>query len=160
MGFKPLEEIEGPIELTLRGKTYTLPTIMWEDGVRLQQLIADGKGNYGEIVKVLLGDILTELSTDGASAQLIDRVSAVALAEWRYGRDAAERTWENPKALLELNQAILTAVLDASKATETPSDEAATTPTPDSGSGTPSPTKPPKTTRSRGKKSSGTGASS
>lgn len=158
MGFKPLEEIEGPIELTLRGKTYTLPTIMWEDGVRLQQLIADGNGNYGEIVKVLLGGLLTELSADGASAQLIDRVSAVALAEWRYGRDAAERTWENPKALLELNQAIQTAI--TSKATETPSGEASTTPTPDSGSGTPSPTKAPKATRSRGKKSSGTGASS
>lgn len=155
MGFKPLEEIEGPIELTLRGKTYTLPVIMWEDGVRLQQLIADGNGNYGEIVKVLLGPILPELAADGASSQLIDRVSAVALAEWRYGREAAERTWEDPKALVDLNQAIQAAALAAMG---TPSAEAATTRPPARGNGTTSPTS--KGTRSRGKKSSGTGASS
>jgi hypothetical protein len=157
MGFKPLEELEGPIELTLRGKTYTLPTIMWDHGVRLQQRISEGMTML-ELQAELLGPVLDQLKADGATAALIDRVANVAYADWRLGRDAAEQAWADPKALTR-------ALAEAAKAiqaltappTPTGTGEDTTTPQP----GSPSTTRSPKkAARSRGKKSSPTGPSS
>ena len=169
MGFKPLEEIEGPIELTLRGKTYTLPTIMWEEGIKLREFAA--ALDFDGITKVLLGadkdsphydedrNILAKMQAQGASNALIGRVSAVAYADWNLGREAAERTWEDPKALMTIVQAIQsTSAQLKAKATATHAAADATTPQPDAGNGTKTRTSPAKPKASRGRKSSPTGA--
>lgn len=154
MGFAPLEEIEGPIVLTLRGKDYTLPVISMEEGLRLQAKIVEGIAP-GDLPAALLGPVLTELVEGGASPAIIDRVAMVALAEWRFGRAAAEEAWRDPKAPL---QAIVALRQAYEAALTTPSDEATTTPPPASGSGTKSPKS--RATPSRGKRSSATGHSS
>lgn len=154
MGFAPLEEIEGPIVLTLRGKEYTLPTISMEEGLHLQAKIAEGI-TPGDLAAGLLGDVLTELARDGASPEIVQRVTMVALAEWKFGRSAAEEAWRDPKAPLELIRVLRDAVAAAQT---TPSDAGTTTPPPASGSGTRKPRS--KATPSRGKRSSDTGPSS
>ena len=147
MGFAPLEEIEGPIVLALRGKEYTLPVISMEQGINLHAMIAKG-ATQGEITRELLGDVLTELAHDGAAPALIVRVAGVALAEWKFGRDAAEAAWEDPKALLSRIKALQEAY---EAALTTPTAAETTTPPPASGNGTK--TAPPKASPSRGKRS-------
>lgn len=154
MGFAPLEEIEGPIVLTLRGREYTLPTISMEEGLHLQAKIAEGI-TQGELTRILLGDTFAQLVQDGASSAIIDRIAGVAIAEWKFGRDAAEEAWRDPKALVSLIQRVALA-LEAAQTT--PSDAATTTPPPASGNGTRKPRS--KATPSRGKRSSDTGPSS
>jgi hypothetical protein len=149
MGFAPLEEIEGPIELTIRGRTFTLPQVSFEDGLHLQARIAEKGLIHPEIAKVLLGPVLDELTDAGVAPALISRVVAVAVAEWRYGREAAEKAWNDPKALVELIQ-VERQLIEA--ATRTPEPTAPTTPTPASRTST-SRTTPAKAPRSRGKKS-------
>lgn len=155
MSFKPLEDIEGPIEIPFRGHTFVLPTLSWQEGLDLQQRIIDG-ARPSEIAQVLAGDVLDEIAKAGGSVSLIQRVAAVAIADFRFGRETAERVWEDPKVLMELNAAFNSAM----RATETPSDEVATTPTRASGSGTRRKTPADHKPRSRGKSSSATGASS
>jgi hypothetical protein len=154
MGFKPLEEIEGPIVLRLRGKEYTLPTVMWDQGVQLQQRIADGM-TMAELQSELLGPVLDELRADGATATLIDRVANVAYADWRLGRDAAEKAWEDPKALSE---ALLAAAKAIQQITATTAGVEPSAPSPASTSTTKKSPTPAK--RSRGKRSSAAGATS
>jgi hypothetical protein len=148
MGFAPLEEIEGPIVLPLKGREIALPVLSLEEGVRLQAKLAAGGLTEGELADVLLGPVLPELLAAGVSAEVISRVLAVAIAEWRFGREAAEAAWKDPKALVEMTMRLTRAV------------EAAMTPPPASGTSTTSPTAPKKAPRSRGKKSSPTGTSS
>lgn len=156
MGFAPLEEIEGPIVLTLRGKEYTLPVISMKEGLDLQARIADTGGiSAGELAGALLGPVLAELAKDGAAPALIERVTMVALAEWKFGRAAAEEAWRDPKAPLQAIQALRQAY---EAVLTTPSAEASTTLPPASGSGTKSPKS--RATPSRGKRSSATGHSS
>jgi hypothetical protein len=154
MGFAPLEEIEGPIVLPLRGREYTLPVISFEQGLALQARITEGI-TPGELAEALLGDVLTELAQAGASGELIQRVTMVALAEWKFGRSAAEEAWRDPKAPLELIKVIRQAY-EAARTTPTAAET--TTPPPASGNGTRK--TPAKATPSRGKRSSDTGRSS
>jgi hypothetical protein len=148
MGFAPLEEIEGPIVLPLKGREVTLPVLSLEEGVRLQNRLAEGGVTEGELASVLLGPVLPELVSAGVAAPVISRVVAVAIAEWRFGREAAEKAWADPKALVEMTQRLTAAV------------EAATTQLRASTTSTTSLKAPTKVPRSRGKKSSATGASS
>lgn len=151
MGFKPLEEIEGPIEIPFRGHVFTLPVLSYEDGVALQDRLSKGI-TQSELAEALTGGVLEELAQAGGSIELIQRVAAVAIADFRYGREIAERVWEDPKVLLDLNEAFR-------KAMATLSVEADTTSSRASGSGTrkkPADHRP----RSRGKSSSASGTSS
>lgn len=156
MGFKPLEEIEGPVELTIRGRVFTLPQVSFEDGLHLQARIAEKGLVHPDIAKVLLGPVLQELHDAGASPALVSRVVSVAVAEWRFGRDAAEKAWNDPKALIEMIQLERQLI---EQATPTPEPTASTTTSPASRTST-SRTTATKGQRSRGKKSSATGTSS
>ena len=86
MGFKPLEEIEGPVELTIRGRTFTLPQVSFEDGLHLQAKIAERGLVHPDVAKVLLGPVLQELHDSGVTPAVISRVVSVAVAEWRFGQ--------------------------------------------------------------------------
>ena len=147
MGFAPLEEIEGPIVLALRGKEYTLPVISMEQGLNLQAAIAEGI-TAGELAAHLLGPVLEQLAADGAAPALIERVTLVALSEWKFGRAAAEEAWRDPKAPLAMIQVLREAYAAAQT---TPTAAETTTPPPASGNGTK--TAPPKASPSRGKRS-------
>lgn len=105
MGFRPLEEIIGPITLTLRGREYTLPVIMIDQGQEISRRIAEGM-TLDELAKALLGDVLSELVAAAAPLEAINRVTLVSLAEWRMGREAAERVWNDSAAYREYVAAI------------------------------------------------------
>ena len=147
MGFAPLEEIEGPIVLTLRGKEYTLPVVTMEQGLALQHRVTEGI-TAGDLAADLLGPVLDQLAQDGASPALVERVTMVALAEWKFGREAAEDAWRDPKAPLTMLAALRKAY-EAAQTTHTAAES--TTPPPASGNGTKTPRS--KATASRGKRS-------
>jgi len=144
MAFPALEELEGPITLTMRGKQYELPQLTAEQGAELHRRCIEGI-TEGELGAVLLGDVLTVMLTDGISLATIERVTAVALTDWRLGREAAEAVWRDPKAFTtEVMAPMVDHILAA---TET------LTPPPGSTSST-KPVKRPQDHKSRGKKSS------
>jgi hypothetical protein len=147
MGFAPLEEIEGPIVLTLRGREFTIPPLSLEDGVKLQAALAAGTLTDAELAKTLLGPALNELGEAGCTPAVISRVTAVAIADWKFGRRAAEAAWQDPKALADLvtQQLQILRAMAAAEATTQPVESTTTTTSP-----TAQRTKAP---RSRGKKS-------
>lgn len=155
MAFRPLEEVLGPITLTIKGKDYTLPVVSMEDGLRLHTVLAgdDKDAKWTDLFDILLGDVKAQLDADNVGAIATDRVFFTALADFKEGRDSAEEVWEHgiPKEWV----AVLTKAVE--QAQKTLPVVASTTKRPASGNGTTSVTKP-KATRSRGQKSSTTTA--
>lgn len=152
MAFRSLEDILGPLVLPIGGKTYTLPTLSLEDGVRLHALLAGEteEGTIQDAMDILLGDVREQMAADGLGPVTQDRVFFTALADFQTDREGAEKIWENGIPL-EATAALVEAVKLAQM---TPRAEAPTTPAPDSGNGTTG-AKPKKTaTRSRGRTSS------
>lgn len=148
MAFAPLEELQGPIVLPIRGKEYALPQLTFEDGLRLHKILAgdDATAYVADVMRLLLGDAYDELLKDEVPSATVDRVFFTALADFKTGREAAEEVWSNgiPKALTAAAAKAMTDAMTR-QAVET------TTPSPVSGNGM-KPTK--KTaTRSRGSKS-------
>lgn len=153
MALRPLEDIIGPLVVPLRGKEYTLPQVSLTDGVRLTQALNNnGTVLWGELIPMLLGNTYQEMVEDRVPPAMIDRVLWTALADFQNGRESAEAVWEHgvPKEVLK---ELMTVVSQPTTSTGAES----MTPPPASGNGTTSPAKP-KATRSRGKKSSPTGA--
>jgi hypothetical protein len=147
--FPAFEDLIPPIVLRANGKEYTLPVIEWERGVDLHRRITDGTMSEGQVMQELLGeDLAATLIADGAPAEFIDRVGAVAFADWKYGRETAKQVWADPKGVA---QEILNRI-QAVTATQTPEPTAPTTPTPASRTSTRSPKKA-KTQASNGRKS-------
>ncbi|MEA5453580.1 hypothetical protein SPF06_02485 [Sinomonas sp. JGH33] len=100
MAFKSYEEVVGPIELNLRGKTYTLPQPIGDDASELHRRVANQRTTLSDVAPALLGIALSELEKDGAPPALVQRVTMTALVDFVHGRDAAERAWNNPELLL------------------------------------------------------------
>ncbi|NVM97688.1 hypothetical protein [Arthrobacter sp. SDTb3-6] len=108
MAFRPLEEVQGPITLPIKGKEYTLPAVSFEDGVRLRALISGESedATWRDLFDILLGDVYQQLQDDKAGVTVIDRVFFTALADFQTGREGAEKLWENgvPQELVALLQ--------------------------------------------------------
>jgi hypothetical protein len=103
MAFRDLTDIIGPLELPIRGKTYTLPVVSAPDGARiLAASRGDGELTDTQIRKILLGGVEKTMNDDGLTPFDIDRALWTALADVQKGRAVAEIVWENgidPKAL-------------------------------------------------------------
>jgi hypothetical protein len=136
--FAPYDDLIPPIVLRAQGKEYTLPVIQWAHGVDLHRRIAEGTMSDGEVVQELIGaELAAELIADGVSAEFIDRVGAVAFADWKYGRETARLVWADPKGVAQE----IAERMKAAAATPTPEPTAPTTTTPASATSTKSPRK-------------------
>jgi hypothetical protein len=105
MTFRDLTDIIGPLELPIRGKTYTLPVVSSPNGAKILAA-SQGKSELtdAQIRKILLGGVEKTMTDDGLTSFDIDRVLWTALADVQRGRAVAEIVWENgidPKALTE-----------------------------------------------------------
>ncbi|WP_369045146.1 DUF7426 family protein [Sinomonas sp. P10A9] len=117
MAFAPLEEIEPPIVLTIRGNEYTLPVLMLDQIRALNERLTGG-ATPADLAKLLLGDeLLGKLAADGASLGFVERVILVALAEAKFGRDYAEAVWADPSRILAFVNAAKVAAEAAAGAT-------------------------------------------
>jgi len=96
-----------PLVFPIGGKKYTLQPVSIANGRILANLISgrDKKLSTqpGEVLwKLVLGDLWDQFEADGVPAEAATRAGVTALAEYQYGRDAAEAAWEagaDPKAL-------------------------------------------------------------
>jgi hypothetical protein len=172
---KSWEEIAPePFAIEIRGKRYEFPVVGAKLGLLL---LASFDGDEAAIAEVgttgrdlwrrLLGPVYDALVADDVPYAVISRAGFTAAADFRYGRDSAERIWEsglNPEAQAALVAAAQTAATTSPKgSTPSPSSaEAPATQSPASTSGTRSqtttrrtstPTKKPQP-RSRGRNSS------
>ena len=112
MAFEDLTELVEPLELPIRGKTYRLPAVSYEDGLRLKSLL-DGEPDPSltdaDVNRILLGDVRDEMEKDGVQAEWIGRVLLTALADYKSGRFSAEVMWRtggDPKELDLLVKAV------------------------------------------------------
>lgn len=97
-----------PLVFPIGGKKYTLNPVTIPNGITLQRII-NGKDKKlaqaaGEVLwRLVLGDDLWDrFVEDGVPVEAATRAGLAALAEYQYGRDAAEAAWEagaDPKAL-------------------------------------------------------------
>jgi hypothetical protein len=129
MAFRDITDILGPIALPIKGKTYTLPVLTIEQGIKLHKIM-DPKDEATmtdpELYAFLLGEAHAEMAADNVAPEVIARAAFVALADWQSGRPAAEVIWEqgvDPKALMkaiELAEALTSKATDAEHATPQP----------------------------------------
>ena len=108
MPFEDLTQLVEPLALPIRGKTYVLPTVSLEDGLLLKSVL-DGHPDPslvdGQVNRILLGDALTEMNSDGVSDEWVGRALLTAMADFKSGRFQAELMWKtggDPKALDDL----------------------------------------------------------
>lgn len=108
MAFEDLDELVEPLALPIRGKTYVLPKVQLEDGIRLRSVLdgAPDESLTDAVVEgILLGPVAAELGADGVSDEWKTRVYMTALANFRHGRAQAEIMWKtggDPKAVTAL----------------------------------------------------------
>lgn len=105
MTFRDLVDIIGPLELPIRGKTYTLPVVSAPNGAKILAAL-QGKAELSDadLRKIVLGPLEKDMTADGVNAHELNRVLWTALADVQSGRAVAEIIWENgvdPKALTE-----------------------------------------------------------
>jgi hypothetical protein len=89
------------------GKKYTLKPVSIPNGRILANLISgrDKKLSAApseELWRLVLGDLWDAFEADGVPVEAATRAGLTALAEFQYGREAAEAAWEagaDPKAL-------------------------------------------------------------
>jgi hypothetical protein len=145
--FAAYEDLMPPIVLRAHGKEYELPVVGWEHGVELQRRIAERAVSEGELIQELLGrDLVAKLLADGVPDEFIDRVGAVAFADWKFGRETAKKVWADPKATAQQ-------IMQAIQAIQQTAATATMTPTPASQSSTTSPKRKRKAAPSNGAKS-------
>jgi hypothetical protein len=108
MALSAYEEFdEPPLEFPIGGKTYVLPEYSIPAGLKLSDIISgkdkDGEQLAGEALwRLLLGPLWDEMIADGVPLRAATRAGITALADYQYGREFAEATWEagvDPKVL-------------------------------------------------------------
>jgi hypothetical protein len=109
MAFQDYTEFIEPLALPIRGKVYTVPPMSHKDGLRLTPiLLGEGVPNGmtdAELLRITLGAAGIEMQADGVPADAIDRAMMTAIAEYKFGRGAAEVMWKtggDPKAIQAL----------------------------------------------------------
>lgn len=126
MAFRDITDILGPITLPVKGKSYVLPVLTIEQGLRLRKIMDPNDAESmedEELFAFLLGDAHDAMKADQVAPEVIARAAFVALADWQSGRPAAEVIWEqgvDPKALMqaiELAEALTSKATDAEPAT-------------------------------------------
>ena len=108
MPLKAYEDFaQEPLAFPINGKTYTLAPVGFREGIKLQRVLAGEDDSLNdapaeEAWRLVLGPAYDEMVADNVPMEALSRAGLAALADFRYGREAAERTWESgldPKAL-------------------------------------------------------------
>lgn len=145
MSLKEWEPDFEPLAFPIAGKTYTVPPISWESGIRLTRILSKDEAvpeDVDEQNRILLGSAWDAMKADNVPMEAFARAALTALIDFRMNREAAETYW---------NSGALPEAPAPQGATSTPTDEASTTKPPASTSGT---TSAPKARRSRSKATS------
>lgn len=106
MKFKDYVEIVEPLELPYEGKSYRIPPVAADDGIRFA-LAADGKEGFepisdDETFTMFLGEAHAEMLADRVPQAFIQRCLDTAMADHLAGRLVAQIMWEtggDPKAV-------------------------------------------------------------
>jgi hypothetical protein len=108
MALKAYEEFaEEPLAFPIGGKVYAVPPVSYLTGIRLTRLFTgedhslDGKPAE-EGWKLILGAAWDEMAADDVPMDAMSRAGLAAIANFQFGREAAERVWEaniSPEAL-------------------------------------------------------------
>lgn len=104
--FSDFNDLYDPLVLPINGKSYTIPPVSFEAGVRINGIV-DGTDSLGdeEFFRLILGDVFDTMLTDKAPLAAISRAGQTALADFKYGRAMAEIMWKtggDPKAVKSL----------------------------------------------------------
>lgn len=107
--FSDFNELYDPLRLPINGKSYTIPPVSFEAGVRINGVV-DGEERIEdeEFFRLILGDTFDEMVTDKAPLAAITRAGQTAVADFKYGRAMAEVMWKtgsDPKAVQALAKA-------------------------------------------------------
>lgn len=134
MPLKAYEEFAAePLAFPIAGKTYTVGPVGFREGIKLQRVLVGEDDSLDdapaeEAWRLVLGPVYDEMVADNVPIEALSRAGLAALADFRFGREAAERTWESgldPKAL----EAAVAAAAKAQSLADSP-------PSPSTGSGT------------------------
>lgn len=110
MPFKDLDDFEqNLLVLPLHGKEYTIPSVRYDDGIRLSLMFEKQEAGEkfeeippDEFNRLMLGTAYDELRADNISWADMRRVVLTVTADFRRGRAVAEVIWEtegDPKAI-------------------------------------------------------------
>jgi len=108
MSLKAYEEFaEEPLAFPIGGKVYTVPPLGFEDGIRLQRVLAGDDTSLNGLPveegwKLVLGTAWDEMVTDKVPMEALSRAGLAGVADFQYGRKMAETVWEadvSPEAL-------------------------------------------------------------
>jgi hypothetical protein len=103
--FKDYNEVRQPLELPINGKTYTIPPVMLDDGIRLTDGLDPKSATVltdDEFYRIVLGPAWDEMKADYVTPSAIYLAGLTALADWKTSRAAAEVLWAaggDPKAM-------------------------------------------------------------
>lgn len=98
---------EEPLRFPIGSKVYELKPVGIEAGLKLAGVLTGRDKEFGkkpaeEAWKLVLGDLWDTFIADGVPLEAATRAGLCALADYQYGREAAEAAWEagaDPKAL-------------------------------------------------------------
>lgn len=101
--FQDFNDMFDPLELPIDGKTYRIPPVSFDAGVKINGIV-DGTKSLGEeeFFRLVLGDVFDQMRADKVPSTAITRAGQVALADFKYGREMAEVMWAtggDPKAV-------------------------------------------------------------
>lgn len=108
MALKAYEEFaEKPLVFPIGGKQYTVPALSYHTGIRLTRIFTgedhslDGKPPE-EGWRLVCGAAWDEMAADDVPMDAMSRAGLAAVADFQFGRAAAELVWESnvsPEAL-------------------------------------------------------------
>lgn len=111
MTFKDYDEIGDRLRLPIGGKTYTVPPVDVDAGIRINRMREnpdEATLSNDEFARLVLGDVVDELVADKVPWAAFNRAASTALAYALYGADVAEHVWNGdpaPKASPEPTKA-------------------------------------------------------
>lgn len=110
MAFKEYFDLVPRLELPIRGKTYEIPPVSFEDLARwraYREKVAAGKTiakakqiTDDEFTRLFLGSVRDDMVADGASWRAVVHAAATAMADAEQGREVAERVWDGPLSVM------------------------------------------------------------
>lgn len=102
--FADITEFLEPLALPIAGKTYTIPPVPYDVGLRLTAGDAESIDAMSpdEFRRTFLGAALDQMAADNVPLVYVARAALTALADFQGGRTVAEAMWASggsPKAL-------------------------------------------------------------
>jgi hypothetical protein len=120
MPLKAYEEFaQEPLAFPVNGKIYVVAPLGYKEGIKLTRVLSGEDKSLedapaDDVWRLVMGPTYDEMVADNVPIEALSRAGLATLADFNFGREMAEKTWESgldPKAL--------EAALAAAKAAET-----------------------------------------